>query len=63
MTINLSSLTVTFNSTNVVTCSDQKHLGVVLDQQLNFNNHIQMTKCYRMITVVLLKYQTAQVYV
>ena len=40
--------------TNVVTCSLQKHLGLVLDKQLNFNNHIQskMTKFYKMIRII-----------
>ena len=51
---NVSSLPVTFNNTNVVPCSSQKHLGLVLDQQLNFNDHIQseMTKCYKMIGII-----------
>ena len=50
---NVSSLPVTFSNTKVVTCSSQKHLGLVLDQQLNFNNHIKskMTKCYKMIGI------------
>ena len=44
---NVSSFLVRFNNTNVVNCSSQKHLGLVLDQLLNFNDHIQskMTKC------------------
>ena len=51
---NVCSLPVIFNNTNVVTCSSQKHLGLVLDQQLNFNNHIQskMTQCYRMTVII-----------
>ena len=51
---NVSSVPVTFNNTNVVTCSSQKHLRLVLDQHLNFNNHIQskMTKCYKMISII-----------
>ena len=50
----ISSLPVTFNNTNVVTCTSQKHLGLVLDQQLNFNDHIQskMTKCCKMISII-----------
>ena len=37
-----------------MTCSSQKHLGLLLDQQLNFNDHIQskMTKCYKMIVII-----------
>ena len=34
---NVSSHSASFNNTKVVTCSSQKHLGLVLDQQLNFN--------------------------
>ena len=50
---NVSSLPVTFNKTNAVTCYSQKELGLVLDQQLNFNDHIQskMSKCYKMIGI------------
>ena len=38
----------------VVTCSSQKHLGLVIDQHLNFNDYIQseMTKCYKMVDVI-----------
>ena len=45
---------MSFNNTKVVRCSSQKHLGLVLDQQLNFNDHIQskMTKCYKMIGII-----------
>ena len=51
---NLSSHPVSFNNTKVVTCSSQKHLGLVLDQQLNFSDHIQskMSKCYKMIGII-----------
>ena len=47
-------LPVTFNNTYVVTCVFQENLGLVLDQQLNFNDHNQskMTKCYEMIGIV-----------
>ena len=50
----IKSLPVTFNNTKVVTCSSQKHLGHALDQQLNFNDHIQskMTTCYKMIGII-----------
>ena len=37
----VSSHPVSFNNTKVVTCSSQKDLGLVLLQQLNFNDHIQ----------------------
>ena len=53
-TNNESSHPVSFNNTKVVICSSQKHLRIVLDQQLNFNDHIQskMTKCYKMIGII-----------
>ena len=56
---NVSSHPVTFNNTKVVTCSSQKHLGLVLDQQLNFNDHTQskMSTCYKMTVVLLKDYQ------
>ena len=38
---NVSSHPVSINSTKVVTSSSQKHLGLVLNQQLNFNDHIE----------------------
>ena len=31
---------VKFNNSNITRCSHQKHLGVVLDSNLNFNTHI-----------------------
>ena len=50
---NVSSLPVIFNNKN---CNllFSKAFWLVLDQQLNFNNHIQskMTKCYKMIGIV-----------
>ena len=51
---NVSSLPVTFNNTNVAICSSQKYSGLVFDEQLKFNDHIQskMTKCYKMIGIV-----------
>ena len=50
---NVSLLPVPFNNTNL-TCSSQKHLGLVFDQQLNLNDHIQtkMTNCYKMIGII-----------
>ena len=40
-TNNVNLHPVSFNNLKVVTCSSQEHLGLVLDQQLNFNDHIQ----------------------
>ena len=34
---NVSLHPLIFNTTNAVTCSSEKHLALVLDQQLNFN--------------------------
>ena len=36
----LSHPPVKFNNNNITRCSHQKHLGVVLDSNLNFNTHI-----------------------
>ena len=51
---NESSLPVTFNNAKVVTCFTHKHLGLLLDKRLSFNEHIQskMNKCYKMIGVI-----------
>ena len=38
---NENSLPVTFNNAKVVTCSTHKHLGLLLDKRLSFNEHIQ----------------------
>ena len=40
-----------FNITNVKVADGQKHLGLVLDSKLNFNEHIQskITKCNKII--------------
>ena len=38
---NKNSLPVTFNNAKVVTCSTHKHLGLLLDKRLSFNEHIQ----------------------
>ena len=48
---NENSLHVTFNNAKVVNCSTHKHLGLLLDKRLNFNEHIQskINKCYKMI--------------
>ena len=34
-----SSLSKTFNNSKVETISSQKHLGLILDERLNFNEH------------------------
>ena len=51
---NENSLPVTFNNAKIVTCSTHKHLGLLLDKRLSFNEHIQskMNKCYEMIGVI-----------
>ena len=45
---NKNSLPVIFNDAKVVTCSAHKHLGLLLDKRLSYNEHIQskMNKCY-----------------
>ena len=42
---------VHFNSTNVQVADSQKHLGLVLDSKLNFNEHMEstITKCNKII--------------
>ena len=39
--INISHPLLYFNKTHVVVCSYQKHLGVFLDNKLNFQHHIK----------------------
>ena len=36
-----SSLSITFNNSKVETASSQKHLGIILDEWLNFNEHLE----------------------
>ena len=40
-----------FNSTNIQIVDSQKHLSLVLDSKLNFNEHIEskITKCNKVI--------------
>ena len=47
----VSSLSITFNNSKVETISSQKHLGLILDERLNFNEHLEskINKCYKMI--------------
>ena len=51
---NLSHPPVNFNNSNITRCSHQKHLGVVLDSNLNFNTHIdqKIKKCNKMIGLI-----------
>ena len=46
-----SSLSIIFNNSEVETISSQKHLGLILDEQLNFNEHLEskINKCYEKI--------------
>ena len=49
-----NSLPLIFNNAKVVSCSIHKHLGLLLEKRLSFNEHIQskMNKCYTMIGVI-----------
>ena len=40
-----------FNNTNVQLADNQKHLGLILDSKLNFNEHVEskIGKCNRII--------------
>ena len=51
---NLSHPPVKFNNNNITRCSHQKHLGVVLDSNLNFNTHTdqKIEKCNKMIDLI-----------
>ena len=46
-----SSLSITFNNIKVETISSQKHLGLILDERLNFDEHLEskINKCYKVI--------------
>ena len=54
---NSSSLTypplppVKFNNINITRCSHQKHLGIILDLKLDFNNHVaqKIITCSKLI--------------
>ena len=45
------SLSITFNNSIVETISLQKHLRPILDEGLNFNEHLEskINKCYKII--------------
>ena len=51
---NQKSLDLTFNSSNVASSPSIKHLGMLLDSHLNFNEHIQSktNKCYKIIGLI-----------
>ena len=51
---NLSHPPVKFNNNNITRCSHQKHLGVALDSNLNFNTHTdqKIEKCNKMIDLI-----------
>ena len=45
------TLSITFNNSIVETISLQKHLRLILDEELNFNEHLEskINKCYKII--------------
>ena len=45
---------VKFNNNDIAKCSDQKHLGIVLDSMLNFESHVnqKIKKCNKLIGVI-----------
>ena len=55
-----NSLPLTFNKTEIRTCQSQKHLGLILDEQLisderlNFTEHInrKISKCDKLIGII-----------
>ena len=49
-----SSLSITFNNGRAETVSLQKHLGLILDERLNFNKHLEnkINKCYKIIDLL-----------
>ena len=51
---NLLHPPVKFNNNNITRCSHQKHLGVALDPNLNFNTHIdqKIKKCHKKIGLI-----------
>ena len=48
---NLSHPPIKFNNNDISKCPHQKHLGIVLDSELNFNAHVdqKIKKCNRII--------------
>ena len=51
---NQKSLDLTFNKSNVASSHSVKHLGMLLDSRLNFNEHVQskINKCYKIIGLI-----------
>ena len=51
---NQKLLDLTFNKNNVVSSPYLKHLGMLLDSRLNFNEHVQskMKNCYKIIGLI-----------
>ena len=51
---NQKSLDLTFNKSNVASSPSVKHLGMLLDSCLNFNEHVQSktNKCYKIIGLI-----------
>ena len=51
---NQKSLDLTFNKSNVASSPSVKHLGMLLDSRLNFNQHVQSktNKCYKIIGLI-----------
>ena len=51
---NKKSLDLTFNKSNVASSPSVKHLGMLLDSRLNFNEHVQSkrNKCYKIIGLI-----------
>ena len=51
---NLSHPPIKFNERIVTKCNHQKHLGIILDSNLNFNTHIdqKIKKCNKLIGLI-----------
>ena len=51
---NQKSLDLTFNKSNMVSFPSVKHLGMLLDSRLNFNEHVhrKTNKCYKIIGLI-----------
>ena len=47
------SQNLTFNGFNVDSSSSQKHIGLILDEKLNFDEHIQskISKCDKLVCI------------
>ena len=51
---NLSHPPIKFNERIITKCNHQKHLGIILDPNLNFNTHIdqKIKKCNKLIGLI-----------